>query len=384
MPPTWLPMMPNGAAASDGERLPVVIRAMGVRDMPGLLGMRGSGIRLALPEAQVSGYTPLRGLIQGRWNPLRGDRVRTYVACAKREPVAFIQTREHVQQRHKWDILYVGASRGEAGATPERRTELWTALLDYTTAAAGRRGVQRLYAKTPQGSEVADAFRAAGYARYGDETIYVLYGQRATGTSTEPEPTTALTPRAQTASDTWALHQLYALTAPKAVQFAEALTSHHWELPGQALVPLGRRPRESGLVVEHVGHEHEVAIYCRIGQLGRRAWLEFVFDPTEREHLEPTIGAILRSLAPGPGERIYCAVREFQYELGGALEAYGFALAGRQDLLVRYTTVTARAPALRLIRRPLRERRFVGIPAQGSLQRGGTRIPHHPSVNSSA
>ena len=378
-------MMPNGAAASDGARLPVVIRAMGMRDVPGLLGMRGGGVRLALPEAQVSGYTPLRGLVQGRWNPLRGDRVRTYVACAKREPVAFIQTREHSpQQRHKWDILYVGASRGEAGATAERRTELWTALLDYTAAAAGRRGVQRLYAKTPQGSEVAEAFRTAGYVRYGEEALYVFYGQRGAGASMEHGADAELAPRAQTASDTWALHQLYALTAPKAVQFAEALTSHRWELPGQPLLPLARRPRESGLIVAHAGHEHEVAIYCRVGQLGRRAWLEFVFDPAEREHLEPTIGEVLRSLAPGPGERIYCAVREFQHELGGALEAHGFALAGLQDLLVRYTTVTARAPALRLVRLPLRERRFVGIPAQGSLQRGGTRTPHRPSVNSSA
>ena len=85
-------MAMNGrAGAGGGERLPVVIRAMGARDVPGLLRMRGGGLRLALPESQVSGYTPLRGLVQGRWNPLRGERVRTYVAAANREPVAFLQ-----------------------------------------------------------------------------------------------------------------------------------------------------------------------------------------------------------------------------------------------------------------------------------------------------
>ena len=370
------------AVNGDGERLPVVIRAMGARDMPGLLRMRGGGMRLALPESQVSGYTPLRGLVQGRWNPLRGDRVRTYVACANQEPAAFVQTRERsAQQRHKWDILYVGASRGEAGATPERRAELWTALLDYTTAAAGRRGVQRLYAKTPERSELAEAFRAAGYTRYGEETLYLLYGGHTAGDGEEDGAGPAPTPRPQAPGDTWALHQLYTLTAPKTVQFAEALTSHRWELPGAQFLPLGRRPRESGLIVDHEGHDHEIAIYCRIGQLGQRAWLEFVFEPSARDQLEPTIAAILRSLAPGPGERIYCAVREYQQELGTALESQGFEMIGTQDLLVRYTTVTARAPALRLVRRPLRERRLVGIPAQGSLQRQGTEETYPPSVN---
>jgi hypothetical protein len=373
-------MVLNGQSATGGgDRLPVVIRAMGLRDVPGLLRMRGSGVRLALPESQVSGFTPLRGVTQGRWNPLRGERVRTFVAAANREPAAFLQARERSpQQRHKWDILYVGASRGEAGATPERRAELWTALLDYTTAAAGRRGVQRLYAKTPERSEVADAFRAAGYVRYGEETLYLLYGHHATRGEAGHE---ADPPRPQAPGDTWALHQLYTLTAPKPVQFAEALTSHRWELPGASFFPLGSRPRESGLIVEHAGHEHEIAIYCRIGQLGRRAWLEFFFEPEARDQLETTLGAILRSLAPGPGERIYCAVREFQHELGGALEAHGFEVVGMQDLLVRYTTVTARAPALRLVRRPLRQRRLVGIPAQGSLQREGTGSALPPSVN---
>jgi hypothetical protein len=74
-------------------------------------------------------------------------------------------------------------------------------------------------------------------------------------------------------------------------------------------------------------------------------------------------------------------VREFQRELGGALEAHGFVAVGVQDLLVRYTTVTARAPALRLVRRPMRERRLVGIPAQGSLRRHGSGIPRPPSVS---
>jgi len=350
-----------------GERVPVVIRPLGGRDLAGLLRRRVGGVRLDLPDTQISGYSPLVGLVQGRWNPLRGYRVRTYVACVARDLVAFVQARERSsQQRHKWDIVYLGTARGATTATADRRVDLWTALLDYTTVAAGRRGVQRLYAKLPGGGEVAGAFRAAGYVRYGEETIYLLHGHREDRARRDAPPGgEEFVPRPQAPADTWALHQLYTLTAPKATQYAEAHTSHRWELPGRALLRGRGLPRESGLVVER---EHEIAIYCRIGQHGGRTRLEFIFDPTARDWLGPALDAILHRLAPGQGERVYCVVREYQEELGTALLDRGFALAGVQDTFVRYTTVSVRAPALGLVGRPARERRLVGVPA-GSLRR---------------
>jgi hypothetical protein len=349
---------------SGGERIPVVIRGMSGRDLPGLLGMQQGEGRLDLPDSVVSGYTPLSGLIRGRWNPFRGTRIRTYIAAAKQSPVAFMQVRDRATDpRNKWDLIYLGAGRSAAAATPERRVELWAALLDYITAAAGRRGVQRLYAKVASDGAVAEAFHVAGYTRYGEETIHLLVGPP----SGEPEGSEEFYIRPQAAGDTWALHQLYTLTAPKVVQYAEAYTSHRWELPRRSAVAAQGGLREWGFVVER---GHEIAIYCRVARQGNKARLEFVYEPTARELLPQALGAILRWLDPGQGEQIYCATREFQAELSSILREHGFAAKEVQDVLVRYTVVSARAPALVPVGRLTRERRLIGVPA-GSLRRQG-------------
>lgn len=314
----------------------MVIRALAMRDLPGLVRMRHGGVRLDLPETLLGAYTPLKGVAQGRWSLLRRPRVRTYVAAAGGAPVAFIQTRDRPGGQ-KWDILHLGAV-GEATGAGARRADLWTALLDYATAAAGRRGVQRLYAKLPDGAEAGDAFHAAGYARYGEETVYLLHGRPGApaawpGADAAPAE---LALRPQAPGDTWALHQLYTWTTPKPVQHAEAHTSQHWDLPARGL----RGRREWGFVVER---GHEIVLYCRVGRQGRRSRLAFVFDPQRPEVLGPTIDAVLGWLAPGPGERVYCTAREFQAELGSALEARRFEPQGLQALLVRYTTVSLRA-----------------------------------------
>lgn len=350
-----------------GGRLPVTIRGMGGRDLPGLLRMRRGGVRLDLPDALVGGYTPLIGVIRGRWNPFRDARIRTYVAAANRAPLAFVQVRDRATDpRNKWDLLYLGVARATAG----RRVDLWVALLDYITAAAGRRGVPRLYAKVSGESEAAEAFHAAGYSRYGEETIHLLDGVA----PDDREEMEDLALRPQGAGDTWALHQLYTLTAPKPAQYAEAYTSHRWELPRRGAVIAQGGPREWGFVVER---GHEIAIYCRVARQGGRARLEFIYEPAARELLSPTVRAIVRWLDPGPGEQVYCATREFQAELATTLRDHGFAAKEVQDVLVRYTVVSARTPALAVIGRSARERRLVGVPA-GSLRRQG-HGPHNSS-----
>jgi hypothetical protein len=347
-----------------GERLPVVIRALRGRDVPSLLRMRQDTVRLDLPEAQVRGYTPMRGVAESRWFALGHGRVRTYVACVDGQPSAFVQVRERSsRQRHKWDILHLGAALPDVAARP-RRTDLWTPLLDYTTAAAGRRGVQRLYAKLPVQLEVAEAFRAAGYVRYGQETVYLLQG-RADLAATGAQEGLAVLPRPQAPDDTWAVHQLYTLTAPKPAQHAEAYTSHNWELPQRWPLLSRGTPREWGFIVER---GHELAIYCRVGRQGKRSRLEFMFEPAARDMLPVLLDALLRWLAPGPGERLYCTMHEYQAELDPVLTARGFAPVGLQDLLVRYTTVSARATAPLTLARPAREGRLVGVPAQPQLR----------------
>lgn len=340
--------------------LPVVIRAATPRDLPGLVQMCRGGVRLDLPETVLNAYTPLKGLAPNRWLPFaqRRRRVRTYLARCSGIPCALVQARDGVTPE-KWEILYLGAT--EQGSTPfdAGRINLWTALLDYTTAAAGRRGAQRLYAKLPSDTQAIAAFRGAGYTRYGAEMLYLL--SRGTEVATPDSDDTTVTLRPQTSSDTWALHQLYTLTAPKPVQYAEAYTSDHWELPKRWLLPAQRGGlSEWGFLVER---GHELAVYCRVVRQGQRARLEFMYEPHCRELLAPTLQALLDWLTPGPDQRVYCLVREFQHDLAGLLEARAGVMLGEQDLLVRYTTVAVRAR--RTLIRPALEREpaSVGVPA---------------------
>ncbi len=343
-------------------RLPITLRAMGGRDLPGLLPMIRSGVRLDLPDAAVSEYLPMSGLVRGRWNPLRNTRYRTYLAATGHTPLAFVQVGERATDpRTKWDLVYLGIARSAAVASPSKRVELWSTLLGYVATAAGRRGVQRLYAKVASGSDVAEAFHAASYSRYGEETIFFLDQQyRATAAATDP-----LNIRPQVASDTWALHQLYTLTAPKTVQYAEAYTSQHWELPQKRLLLPNGRLREYGFVVER---GHEIAIYCRVRRQGYRSRLEFVYEAAARALLLPTIEAVLRWLTPGPSDRVYCTAREFQAELASDLQVAGFTAKGGQDVLVRYTMVSVRPPELVAVTQTRRKGRLFGVPV-GSLQR---------------
>ena len=76
--------------------LPVVIRPVAPRDLPGLMQMARGGVRFDQPESILAGYSPLGGLLLGRWVPsrLRRWRVRTYVARCADSPCAFVQVRD--------------------------------------------------------------------------------------------------------------------------------------------------------------------------------------------------------------------------------------------------------------------------------------------------
>ena len=366
--------------------LPVVIRPVAPRDLPGLMQMARGGVRFDQPESILAGYSPLGGLLLGRWVPsrLRRWRVRTYVARCANSPCAFVQVRDRATPR-QWHILHLGAvERGPAGSAGGR-VDLWTALLDYVTVAAGRRGIHRLYARLPgsaASSGAAEAFRAAGYSRYGEEALYLLRGWRGDpagdGDGGTRDATAGLVeatpPRPQAPGDTWAVHRLYTLTAPKPAQYAEAYTSHRWELAGQGWLRPRGGLREWGFLVER---GHELAVYCRVGRQGNRSRLEFLFDPDDRDLLAPTLDAVLAWLAPGPHEQVYCAVQEFQQELGAALEARGFEPLGVQELLVRYTTVAVRAPAPHA--RPVLEKVRGGVPAHVSSWLGRPATPERSS-----
>jgi hypothetical protein len=65
----------------------------------------------------------------------------------------------------------------------------------------------------------------------------------------------------------------------------------------------------------------------------------------ERRELLPALLDEAVGRLPNRPRRVYCALRGYQSELGAALGAVGFAPVVEQDVLVRYTTASVRAPA---------------------------------------
>lgn len=347
---------------SSDRRVPVAIRPLGLRDLRGLLAMARGGVTLNAPDSVVEGFAPLRELL--RVSPLlyRRQLTRTYVARCASTACALLQARDRGWPP-KWDIVYLGAAEGMRATGRQGRAELWTALLDYTTAAAGRRGVPRLYAKLPVVTDEAAerAFQDAGYVPYGAETIYELRGGTPfanvpgqDGEATEVRP--------QLAEDTWAVHQLYTLTEPKPAQYAEAYTSQRWDLTRQRFSR--QRSKVYGVVIDR---SPDLVGYCRVTKHGKHSRIDLLVQPQARELLGCAIDATLRWLRPAHDERVYCALREHQQDLHTVLTARGFRPRGTQHLLIRYTVVSIRATSGAPNR--VRERVRAAVPAHvlGSL-----------------
>lgn len=347
---------------SPDRRVPVAIRPLALRDVRGLLAMARGGVTLNAPDSVVEDFAPLRELL--RVSPLlyRRQLTRTYVARCASAPCALLQVRDHGWPA-KWDIVYLGAAEGMCATETQGRAELWTALLEYTTGAAGRRSVPRLYAKLPAITDEAAkrAFQDAGYVPYGVETIYELRGGTpfANGLADDGEATQV---RPQLAEDTWAVHQLYTLTEPKPAQYAEAYTSQRWDLARQRFSR--QRSKVHGVVIDR---SPDLVGYCRVTKHGKHSRIDLLVQPQARELLGGAIDAALRWLRPAHDERVYCTLREHQQDLHAILGARGFRPRGTQHLLIRYTVVSIRATAG--ARNRVRERVRAAVPAHvlGSL-----------------
>jgi hypothetical protein len=157
------------------------------------------------------------------------------------------------------------------------------------------------------------------------EELFVLDGApaatRECGQMREQEPT-----------DTWAVHQLYHAAVPREVQFAEAWTSHQWDLPGSKRMKSRRR----SFVLED---GHQIGAYARVRTGSRAASLEVMYLPDYRHALESFCSAVMyRTMRDAGATRIFIPARAYQMELMSALDRLGFVRVGQQDLLVKYTT----------------------------------------------
>lgn len=257
-----------------------------------------------------------------RW---RRDRSRVFVACAGDRLVGFADWQPVLPDR-RWQLTALGSATGVYDAAP-----VWEELTRHATTAAGLRGVKRLYARVPIGSPAAESLHQIGFAAYASETVFLAQQvHSAPGTSSL---------RSQEQTDTWAVHQLYNAAVPKQVQFAEAWTSHRWD------VRTVGEPRDlvrRGWLLED---GHQVIGYVRVTSRGATHVMEVLYAPDRQEILPGLIdGVIARLRALSRVSRISCALRGYQAEAVSALTERGFDPVLEQDLYVKYTTASARLP----------------------------------------
>lgn len=304
--------------------LSLSIRPVRLRDLPGLYAV-SSILTLNQPEASLAAYHPaqaaLSSILPGR------HRTRMFVAQADEGILAFAHfVAEPPDQR--WQLIALGASTGVYDVTP-----LWEELIERSIVAAGLRGVKRLYARAPSGSPALSAMRATGFQPYANEALFL--------SDTVHVPDTAVKLRDQEQTDTWAIHQLYNAVTPRQVQYAEAYTSHRWDLSA-------RRSAPSGVATFGWLHEEafQVVAYVRATSLGASHALELIVHPDWMSIAGDVVdSAIARIASQRKISRIFVAIRGYQQELTTALQVRGFRQYGDLTLSVKYTAARALAPS---------------------------------------
>ena len=301
----------------------ITARPVRLRDVPGL-ARTANLLRLNQPEINLSDYSvtseALRAIAPGG-----RARPRLFTAFAEGKLAGFAEFRAALPDR-RWHAIALGTTAEFDDPGP-----VADALLRHAVTAAGFRGVKRLYARVPSGTEIVNSFCKVGFSPFATETLFV---------AEEIEPRgQPISVRRQEHTDTWAIHQLYSATVPRQVQYAEALTSHRWDLARAE--ELARGSVRSGWLVDE---GHAVAAYGRITRGRRAQTIELLYQPDHQEVLSGLIDALLNQVrAHMSGTTVHCVLRGYQAEAAKELERRGFEPVLEQDLLVKYTTATARA-----------------------------------------
>lgn len=274
------------------------------------------------PNTHWRGSAPTQ-LSLRRLLPFPASSARCFVACADRRLVGYAIF-DVIGADQRWVMEGIGANLGIYAAEP-----VLDELLRAAVISAGLEGTKRLYARVPNGSEILPAVRRSGFSPYASESVL----------ASSLVPLTRVQPgvRRQMASDVWAIHQLYMATVPRQVQYAEALTSHHWDLRART----SGRERCSGWLVED---GYQTVAYLRAETSADGHVLECLVHPEHRDVFADLIATACADLGTMAPRRVSIVVRGYQRELLPDLSGLGFTLQLEQDVHVKYTTAPARSP----------------------------------------
>jgi hypothetical protein len=297
------------------------IRPYSIGDMPAVVRFPDV-LRLDVPESLLLARPGMLDL-PAALPVLRKERP-AFVAVADGQSVGFIRFSPR-RPDARWVITAIGASTGVYPPEP-----VWEALLAHGVRAAGLRGVRRLFARVPAGHPLVETMHQSGWVSYSRETVF--RAERLTRIVASAHHL-----RLQEPADTWAIHQLYSAAVPRQVQEIEALTSHVWDM--DQVRRGSRRLRQTGWLLEENG---ELAAYARYTRGSRAGMIDAVVLPGNGSHLGMLLDGVIAAPRRGRPRPVYCALRAYLMDLKDILTERGFAAIGEQELLIRYTTASAR------------------------------------------
>lgn len=301
--------------------LPVEIRQAELRDLPDLVRLPGIEL-LNQPSSLLKPFSPARAALRSRVRWPRSRR-RVIVARSGDRVVGFAMFQPQ-RPDQRWRLDAVGAAVGVFDAVP-----VVDALVRYGVTLAGLNGVKRLYARVPRGAFCMTGLREAGFWPYATETVLV-------GSDLGPARMPAAV-RPQQPSDTWAVQQLYSASVPRQVEYAEALTSHHWDV-ADPRAGVGTH----GLVIEEGNH---IVAMARIRSRTAGYAVELIVLPERRDLIRDLLDGVAAWLRVRKGTRVYASTRGYQQEIMTQLIARGLDPLHEQELLIKYTTANIRLPA---------------------------------------
>ena len=309
-------------AAPANRHFTLGVRLARFTDLPSIGGIERV-YPLLQPQLSLSGYNASSSLIAARM-PRGSDKPILMVAESNSQIVAFADFKPSMPDR-RWLLQALGASTGVYDPSP-----IWEEIITAGVRQAGMNGVKRLYAQATAGTNTHVALRSAGFAPYASETVFVADSPRTLGAE--------VSMREQDSSDTWAIHQLYNASVPRDVLYAEALTSHAWEIENSRRP---RSPQTSGWLVDD---SSGVAAYVRVTSERGIHSLDVTFPPGSVKRGAALLDAVLRRLRLEKRiNRVFVTIRSYQQEIEPALARLGFTPGLTQELLVRYTAVPIRA-----------------------------------------
>ncbi|CAN5802915.1 hypothetical protein BH20CHL1_BH20CHL1_00910 [soil metagenome] len=338
----------------------LAVRTLRPRDLAGLRSVRQRSDRLDGPVCRFRSSSDWTHQVMAAL-PVRIQDERGYVATVDGELCAYLVV-ERQPRLYQWELVGIAAGSPRLDATDDVCVELWTALINLAIKQAGQSGVKRLFAAAEAGGPVYQSLRANGFEAF--ENILVMTGSL-------PSEAVGQTPpgmRRQLNSDIWSVHQLYNHVTPRAVQFAEALTSSEWDLDNRTWWRrlASPHPQSTSFVLDSADG---IVGYCRIEKQHGRAMISFMCA----QHCSESIAEFLLSAARQAGVRtndvVQIVVPGYALEHVAHFEPAGFRVSWERTGLVKHTTtpVVVRPQLVPISAVDDRERALRGVP---TLYRG--------------